>query len=210
VQTRHYLQQIVRLLALVLLPILALVTGTAEPLVTFIFSAAYQPAAPILTVLIFAYAAYTVYITLVMALLAENRPGRALVIPAALLPVAVGVVWLGVTWFGVMGAAFATLLSIACAAGIAVVYVLRRHRPVIDFRSLGRIAVASIVVWGCARGWTAFASARSVPAVWMLAAGYGVCAGLYLTLLIVLRELGIKDLARVKTWLPSRRRGKGV
>ena len=35
--------------------------------------------------LIFAYAAYTVYITLVSALLAENRPGRALAIPVAIL-----------------------------------------------------------------------------------------------------------------------------
>jgi predicted AlkP superfamily phosphohydrolase/phosphomutase/O-antigen/teichoic acid export membrane protein len=176
--TRSYLQQTIRLLALALLPLLALVTATAGPLVTLVFSAPYRAAAPILTVLIFVYAIYTVYITLISALLAENRPGRALAIPLALLPVAFAAVWLGVSRVGVMGAAFASLLSVTSAAVVVVVYVLRRFRPAIGIRSLGRIALASAIIWALARWWS--------PSGLLLLLAWGLLGGLYLALLLIL------------------------
>jgi O-antigen/teichoic acid export membrane protein len=205
-QTRHYLGQSIRLLALVLLPVIALVTGTARPLIVFVYSAPYQPAAPILTVLIFTYAAYTVYITLVTALLAENRPGWALAIPTALLPVALGAIWLGVSRFGSMGAALASLLSVSTAASVVCIYVFRRFRPRVNARSLARIALASLVIWGGGHllsiiphsGWTLSAA--------VLLAGYVVLGGLYLGLLLALGEIRLEDLALLGTWLSHPRK----
>ncbi|MFC2030730.1 lipopolysaccharide biosynthesis protein [Chloroflexota bacterium] len=201
-QTRHYLQQTIRLLALVLLPILALVTATARPLVAFVFSAAYLPAAPILTVLIFAYASYTIYITLVTSLLAENKPRQALTIPALLLPVAVVLVWLGIAKLGAMGAAFAALVSVGLAAIVVVVYVFHRFRPVLDVVSLIRILLASLVVFGVARLW--------MPSGLALVLGYGLLAVLYLLLLLALREFSPRDLALVRTWFSHSRSGTGA
>jgi O-antigen/teichoic acid export membrane protein len=192
-QTRHYLQQTTRLLALVLFPILTLVTGTAGALVTFVFSAAYQPAAPILTVLIFAYAAYTVYITLVSALLAENRPGWALAIPLFLLPMAAAAIWLGITLFGALGAALAALSAVALAAAIVTGYVFYRYRPRVAAVSLGRIALAAAVIGVLAWLWS--------PSGLVLLVAYGLLAGLYLALLLLLREIKTKDLAMVRSWL---------
>ncbi len=196
-QTRQYLQQVIRLLALVLLPLVALVTATAEPLVTFIFTADYLPAVPILTVLIFTYAAYTVYITLVSALLAENRPGRALAIPLALLPAAMLLVWLGVTWLGTQGAAFASLLCVTTAATVVNVYVFRRFRPAVDLRSLARIGLASAVIWVVAWLWA--------PSGLLLLVGYGLLGALYLGLLFALGEIKPGDLALAKGWLTRAR-----
>lgn len=201
-QTRHYLQQTIRLLALVLLPILALVTATAGPLVTFVFSAAYLPAAPILTVLIFVYAAYTIYITLVTSLLAENKPRQALAIPAALLPLAVVLIWLGITRFGVMGAAYAVLLSVGVAALVVIGYVFYRFRPVLDARSLVRILLASLVVFGVARLW--------MPTGLALVLGYGLLGLLYLVLLLALREFSPQDVALVRAWFSRTGEGKGA
>lgn len=189
-QTRRYLQQILRLLALVLFPVLALVTATAEPLVTFVFSAAYRSATPILTVLIMTYAAYTVYITLVMTLLAENKPGRALAIPVVLLPVAMGLIWLGVNRFGVMGAAYASLLSVAIAAAVVVGYAFHRFQPAVSVRSMGRIALAAGIVWAVAWFWA--------PSGLVLIPGYALLCALYLLLLLILREIKLQDLALVR------------
>lgn len=191
-QARRDLQQIIRLLALVLLPILALVISTAKPLVTFVFSEAYLPAAPILSILIVTYAIYTVYITLVSALLAENRPGRALAIPLALLPVAIGAIWLGISRFGTMGAAYASLLSVAAAATIVVGYVSRRFRPPLAPSSLVRIALASVVIGGLAWWWS--------PGGVTLIVGYGLLLGLYLILLLVLGEIRLQDLTAAAIW----------
>jgi O-antigen/teichoic acid export membrane protein len=203
-QTRHFLQQTMRLLALVLLPILALVTATADALITLTFSATYRPAAPLLSVLIFAYAVYTIYITLVTALLAENRPLRALAIPLALLPVAMGAVWLGVSRFGALGAAFASLLSVTVAATIVVFYVFRHFAPSAGplSRSLARLALASALVWGLARLWA--------PSGLVLLPAYGLLGGLYLALLLALGEIRRQDLALVASWLPRPRGNRGV
>jgi len=192
-QTRHYLQQTTRLLALVLFPLLALVTGTAQALVTFVFSAAYLPAAPILTVLIFTYSTYTVYITLVSALLAENRPGWALAIPLALLPVAAVAIWLGIARFGALGAAFGSLLAVGLATAIVAGYVFRRYRPQVSAVSLGRIALAAAVIGILAWMWS--------PSGLVLLLAYGLLAGLYLALLLLLREIKPADLALVGSWL---------
>jgi O-antigen/teichoic acid export membrane protein len=189
-QTRRYLQQILRLLALVLLPVLALVTTTAEPLVTFVFSAAYRSAAPILTVLIVTYSAYTVYITLVMTLLAENKPGRALAIPVVLLPVATVLVWLGVRRFGIMGAAYASLFSVASAMAVVIGYAFRRFKPAVSVRSMGRIALAAVAVGVVAWLWA--------PSGLVLIPGYIMLGTLYLLLLLILREIKLQDLALIR------------
>jgi O-antigen/teichoic acid export membrane protein len=201
-RTRRYLEQTIRLLALVLLPVLALVTATAQPLIVFVFSAAYRAAAPILEVLIFSYAAYTVYITLVTALLAESRPGRAMAIPMALLPVALGAIWLGVSRLGALGAAFASLLSVASAALVVIVYVGRRFGPKVDLVSTGRIALAAAAVWCLARLWT--------PSGLMLILGYALLGGLYLALLLAFGEVHREDLALVGSWLSVRGKGGDV
>ena len=192
-QTRRTLRQVTRLLALAILPIVALVTATAEGLVTFLFSAAYAPAAPYLMVLIFTYAAYSVYITLITTLLAENRPGLAFAIPSALLPVGVAAIWLGVGRIGPLGAALASLAVVGCAALIVAAYVWRRYRPGIDALSLLRVALASAVVWGAARLWS--------PAGLMVPVSYVLLGGLYLGLLLGLGEIRVQDLADARRWL---------
>lgn len=200
-QTRDYLRQVIRLLALAILPVLALVAGTAEPLVTLLFSATYRPTAPILTVLIFSYAAYSVYITLVTTLLAENRPGRALAIPTALLPVAAGLIWLGVSRLGVIGAALASLISVSAAALVVIGYIVRRYRPTVDLVSLSRIAVASFLVWGVARLWS--------PSGLTLILAYGVLGALYLALLLALGEVRPRDVTTVIAWFSYTRQSGG-
>jgi O-antigen/teichoic acid export membrane protein len=148
-------------------------------------------------VLIFGYAAYTVYITLVTTLLAENRPGRALAIPVTMLPVAAGLIWVGVTWLGALGAAFASLFSVASVMVVVIGYIFRRFRPTVDGRSLARIVLASAVVGGLAWLWA--------PSGLMLIVSYGSLGGLYLILLLALGEVKFQDISQTKRRLLHRR-----
>jgi O-antigen/teichoic acid export membrane protein len=143
-----------------------------------------------------------VYITLVVALLAENRPRRALAIPLALLPVAILLVWLGVTRFGTQGAAFASLVCVATAATVVNVYVFRRFRPAVDLLSLARIALASVVVWVVAWLWA--------PTGLLLILGYALLGALYLALLLALGEIKPQDLALVKAWFTRSQQSEKV
>jgi O-antigen/teichoic acid export membrane protein len=196
-RARHYLGQTIRLLALVLLPLIALVTATAEGAMTFVFPAEYRAAAPVLSVLILAYTAYAVYITLVTTLLAENRPGRALLIPLAVLPLEAALIWLGIAHLGAIGAALASTASVAASAAVVLAYILRRYRPAAGARSLVRIALASAAIWGIARWWS--------PSGLALVLAYGLLAALYLVLLLLLREIRAGDLGQVGRWFIPRK-----
>jgi len=199
-RARHYLEQTIRLLALVLLPLIALVTATAEGAMTFVFPAEYRAAAPILSVLILAYTAYAVYITLVTTLLAENRPRRALLIPLVVLPVEAAVIWLGITRLGVIGAALGSLVSVAAAAAVVLIYVFRRYRPSPGPRTLARTGLASAAIWLIARWWS--------PSGLALLLAYGLLAGLYMLLLLLMGELRARDLGQVGSWLLVRKDGE--
>ena len=199
-QACSYLRQVIRLLALAILPMVAIVTATASSLAAFVFGETYRPAGPFLAVLIVSYGAYSVYITLVTTLLAENRPRRALAIPLALLPVAAVFIWLGITWLGPIGAAWASLLCVGSAALIVTVHVLRRYQPGVDPGSLARIALASAVVGGVAWLWS--------PSGLWLAIGYVLLGSLYLALLLALRELRFQDLTQIATLLTQPRLGR--
>lgn len=196
-RARHYLEQTIRLLALVLLPLIALVTATAQGAITFLFPGEYRVAAPILSVLILAYTAYAVYITLVTTLLAENRPGRALLIPVAVLPLEAAAIWLGITRLGVMGAALASLASVTVAAAVVLVYVFRRYRPSPGARTLVRTGLAAAAIGAIAWWWS--------PSGLALLVAYGLLAGLYLALLLLLGELQARDLRQVGSWLFTRK-----
>jgi hypothetical protein len=114
-------------------------------------------------------------------------------IPLALLPLAALLIWLGVSQLDAMGAAYASLLSVAGAATIVVGYIWRRFRPTVNGLSLVRIALAAVVVWGAARLW--------MPSGLILILSYGALGGLYLLLLLGLGEIKRQDVALVRTWL---------
>lgn len=199
-RTRHYLAQTMRLLALVLLPIVALVAATAEGALTLVFPDDYAAAAPILAILVVSYAAYTVYITLVTSLLAENRPGRALLIPLGLLPLAAAAIWVGLARLGAAGAALGSALGVAAAAGIVTAYVVRRYRPAVGGLFLVRVILAAGAVGLVARFWS--------PEGLVLVLAYGLLGGLYLGLLLLLGEAKAADVGRILSWFAPKKGGE--
>mgnify|MGYP002683948822 FL=1 len=103
------------------------------------------------------------------------------------------VIWLAITRLGVIGAALGSLASVAAAATVVLIYVFRRYRPSPGLRTLARTGLASAAIRLIARWWS--------PSGLALLVAYGLLAGLYLVLLLLLGELRARDLGQVGSWL---------
>ncbi|UCC75840.1 MAG: oligosaccharide flippase family protein, partial [Anaerolineales bacterium] len=183
-----YIYSAMRYLALVLIPGIALVLGTAPQLITMIYPAEYTASAPLLSLLMISTGLYSAYMVFSSAILAEGRVLLALSIPCALVPVSLLATWLLTGRFGAIGAAIAALLSTAAAVLASGAYVLQRFSVRMHWKSLARIAIASVGVFALTRLY--------VPGGALLALYYLILGALYVALLVVLGEITGQEIQR--------------
>ncbi len=191
---RERLGQVGRLLILFLLPGSLIVAATSEELVTLVYSATYSPAAPTLNILIFSAAFYSIYIVLVTAMLAENRPLLAFGLGISLLPLALLANWRLIPLLGVMGAALASALTTFFGLSLAAIYVIWRFGVVLSGKSLLKIAIASLVVY-------LLADRYSVSGL-MVFLYYALLFLVYFLILYLLREIGAEDWRMIRGLVP--------
>jgi O-antigen/teichoic acid export membrane protein len=199
---RTYIHSAIRYLALVLIPGIALVMGTAPQLITMIYPAEYTASAPLLILLMISTGLYSAYMVFSSAILAEGRVLLALSIPCALVPVSLLATWVLTGRFGAIGAAFAALLSTAAAVLASGGYVLRRFSVPMDWKSLARIATASLGVFALTRLY--------VPRGPLLAPYYLILGALYVALLVVLGGITVQEMQQWRDALHVARQRLGM
>jgi O-antigen/teichoic acid export membrane protein len=191
--TRTYIRTALRLLALVLMPGLALVLGTAPDLLSIVYPAHFGAAAPLLNLLILGTGLYSVYMVFANAILAEGRTLLALGVPSAMVPISFSATWYLAQRMGAVGAALAAVLTIAVAALLHGTYVLRRFAVQPDWTSLLRIAGASLIIYTISRVY--------VPRGLVLVSYYAALGAAYLGLLLLFREIAWRDLRQWQSQL---------
>ena len=183
--TRTYIRSAVRYLSWVLVPGIALVLATSPRLLATVYPEEFAAGAPALNLLIISTGLYSLFMVLGNAILAEGRVLLGLAIPCALVPVSVLATWLLTQLLGPIGAAAAAVLSTGAAVGVSAYYVLPRFAVDLDWASIGRVTVASLVIYLAAR--------IQVPSGMRLMAYYVVLGSTYLGLLALLGEITVHE-----------------
>jgi O-antigen/teichoic acid export membrane protein len=201
--TRVYIRTALRFLALVLIPGIAVVLGTSPSLLSMVYPANYEAAAPLLNLLILGTGLYSVYMVFANAILAEGRTLLAVSVPCSLVPISLWTTWYLAQQVGAAGAALAAVLTTAVAALLAGIYVLRRFMVQPDWTSLARVASVSLAIYAVTRVY--------VPRGLLLAVYYPLLAALYLVLLLLIGEVSPRDVRKWQSQLRHllRRRGAG-
>ncbi len=199
---RIYIHSAMRYLALVLIPGIALVMGTAPQLIAMVYPAEYAVAAPLLGLLMISTGLYSAYMVFSSAILAEGRVLLALSIPCALVPISLLGTWLLTGRFGTVGAAIAALLSTAAAVLASGGYVLRRFSVPMEWRSLARIAIASSGMFALTRLY--------VPRGALLAPYYLIVGVLYVAVLVALGEISGQEMQQWRDALQVARQRLGM
>ncbi len=185
-----------RNLLLFLLPLTALIAGSAPTLIKLLFGNSYMPATSMLRVLVTSYVFITIFAMFANIL---NGAGRAKVSTAlagtGLVVGFIGCILLIPLW-GALGAATATGIGgvLVCAGAMKVTS--RMFNYSLAAIKLIRILIASMVILGLA--WVTTVPPLLLP-IWWLFLG-----AIYVFLLFASREININDWRQVRDLLPKR------
>ncbi len=194
-EAKYIITKALRTLLLLVLPLTALIAGTAPGLVQLLFGQAYLPAVPILRVLVTGYIFLTIFAMFANIL---NGAGKArtttLFAFIGLITGFAGCLILIPIW-GATGAAVATGLGGLVAATAAMRATTKQFHYQLSQRSLFKILTGSLVVLGL--GWGFQVSPILLP-IWWLVLGI-----LYAGWLVFSREINIDDWKQIHELLIS-------
>lgn len=194
-EARVFIRQIFRYLFLLLLPVTALAATTSKSLVFLFFSSDYAPAAQPLTLLMIALGLLSSFYLLSTIAAGANKAKVPLTISWLLIPLSVLLGFFFIPRFGLSGAAMSTIFS-AGAGSIAMgSYMIYRFRLSFPIATLVRgLFATAIMVFP-----TYMFEIRPIfVPVW-----YVCLAILYLSVLIILKEVNKKDYAHLSSLLPG-------
>ncbi len=193
--SRTQIKQALRLLALALLPAGAIISSAPRVVVELFYGINFSPAVLPLTVLIWGMILFTVFYTLAVILSVAGRPLLVLLYSLFLILVDVLLNWSLVPRMGLMGAAIATSISGLLGAAILGSLVFRQFRVFIGGRSLLKMILAAVFIFGLS---------ALVPLEGSLFVLKGlILFALYVGCLIVLREVGEEDFRRLRSLWPT-------
>lgn len=177
-----------RLLALMLIPMCAVVAAEAPGVMALVFSEAYREGARLLVILAVSHGLFfTVFMSLCGILIGISREREAAAIALASLPLALLANALLIRVLGAQGAALAAVVSTGSAAVVSGVRVCRRVGPILGFSDLAKVLFASLAVW-------ALASRIQTDGV-LLLVELIVLGVVYLAVLFAIRLIGPEDVA---------------
>jgi stage V sporulation protein B len=195
--TRDYIQQSIRYMLVLLIPSTVLISATSTGLLALVYSSTYIAAATTLSILIFGLASLSVFFVLANIVIGSGRPQIALGIALPALGIDIGLNILLIPRYGMEGAAWATTATGLTCMCAAVVYVLFRFKTLVSAKSLGKIILASLVIY-------IIAFKVSIQPVWLPLIYAGLLA-LYTAILCLLREINKEDLRTFRRIVPLSR-----
>lgn len=195
--TRSYIQQSMRYMMMLLIPGVLLVSATSADLLTLVYSSKYIEAASSLGILVFGLGLLSIFFVLAHIIMGSGRPGVTLGMTLPLVAVDIALNMFLIPRYGLVGAAWATTITGFLGMCTAAGYVLWRFRALVSPRSLGKICLASLVIY-------VIALQVSLSPLWLPPIYIGLLA-LYGGMLWLLKELRREDLETFKRVVPLER-----
>ncbi|MFC1948306.1 flippase [Chloroflexota bacterium] len=192
--TKSYIRQSMRYMLMALIPGVLLISATSADLITLLYSSSYLEAAAPLSILVFGVALLTIFYILSNVILGINKPWIVLIIVLPLAGVDIVLSIFLISSYGLVGAAWATTITGILGTCVTMCYLLWRFKNLVHIISLGRICLASVVIYLI--GLQVSISPSLLPLIYI-----GLLI-LYLGILLLTRELTKDDFNTVQKLIP--------
>jgi stage V sporulation protein B len=193
-ESRQLIFMMMRFILIMLVPSVLLVSLTSRQLIELLFTKAYLPAAPSLSVLIFGSGFITIFTLLAHIINGAGKPKTSFVTAVVGILIIGVFCYLLVPKYELLGAALATSIGSFISMVIAAIFVYRRFETLVSLRTVSKIIIAALL--SCS-----FVGFMEFPLIF-LPFVYIILFLLYLFILILLKELTRKDLEQVKGLVP--------
>ena len=167
------------------LPIAALIGGGAGPLIGWIYGADSLAGGGALQFLIFGQTLLALLMVLATIIMAQGRPWISFLVVIGTLLLDALLNYLLIPIYGINGAAIATTIAAGAGMVVAGLVVYRRFHVLLSPRSTVKIVLASTSVFICV--------SLIQPAGWLIPPVYLGLFGLYILLLLLIREIDKND-----------------
>ena len=186
-EASRYINKSLRLLLILLVPVAFITNGLSGPIIEWIYSSRYLPAARPLGILIFGVTFLTFFSVLAAVINGSGKPKTSMALACAVLPLDVLLNLLLVPRFGLSGAAAATTLTGLAGMIAAALVVQKKFGVLMNGRSFLKILMSSLVFFVVPRLWPVSGWSLILYALGLF--------GFYLLLLILLKEISRDDLS---------------
>lgn len=193
---RSMIHSSLRFILMLLIPGTLLIAVTSGQIIDLLYSAAYLPAAPSLSILIFASGFLTIFTVLANILNGAGSPRISLAISALGVVITAIFCLMLVATYGLVGAAISTTIGSFVAMVAATYFVYKRFNALVPIKSAIKIIFASLVI-------SLIAYLITLPVI-LLPLLYIVLFMLYGGLLVVMKELTYGDFRQMRELLPVR------
>lgn len=200
--TNSYIRESMRYMFMLLIPGLLLISATSTELLTLVYSSRYVSAASSLSILAFGLGFLSIFFVLSNVIMGSDKPWIVLMMILPLVAFDIGLNVFLVPRFGLLGAAWATTVTGFFGMGVSSLYVIRRLGALVALKSLGRICLASLIIY--------FIALQIPLSPLWLPLLYIALFGLYMGILWLTMELKRDDLATFKRLVPLGRFNDGA
>lgn len=190
VMTRQYIQHSMKLLLVWMIPVVTIISATANEIVLFIYSTPYVSAATPLSILIIGFGFFTIYLILTTIITAGDKPVISMWINIILLIISVLINICLIPRYGIIGASIGTSIAMIIGVIISAVYVFIKFKALIQPISVARIIMATVPVY-------LLSLCIQVHGFWIIG-WYGLLAIGYLSILILTREIKMEEVIRIR------------
>jgi stage V sporulation protein B len=185
-EASRYVNKSLRFLLILLVPLAFLTNGLSGPIIQWIYSSRYLPAARPLGILIFGITFLTFFSVLAAVITGSGKPKTSMALASAVLPLDFLLNLLLVPRFGLSGAAAATTLTSLAGMIAAALVVQKKFGKLMSGHSFLKILLSSFVFFIIPRLWPVSS--------WSLIPYALGLFGFYLFLLVLLKEITRDDL----------------
>lgn len=145
--SESHINKTMRYLLILLLPLVLIINETSSELLSLVYSTAYIQAASTLSILIFGFGIFSIFLTLNIILIANDESNKVLFITLIIIPVSLFLNLKLIPLYGIEGAAMATTISMMIGLMISIAIVYSRFGVFIDIKSFARISVSALVTY---------------------------------------------------------------
>lgn len=199
VRTKRLINQSMRHILILLVPIVLLISAKSEELVSLIYSSKYMAAVEPLSILTIGLGFFILFFLLAIMINASGKPKLSLGILLLVIPLNFVLNFVLIRSYGLKGAAISTTIASFVAMVIAGSYMYKRFKTIISFKSLVKILMAGLIIY--------FIALNVSLNKYLLGVEVGVLFVLYIGILWVLKEIKKGDIIRLKSLNPL---NKGV
>jgi stage V sporulation protein B len=191
---REILHKSLRMTFLLIIPGTLLVSVTSGSIIHLLYSSEYLPAAPSLSILIFAFGFLTIFTILANILNGAGAPWKSLGTAALGLTFTAFSCLFMIPKYGLVGASLSTTIGSFAAMISAAYFVYQRFHALVPIKSTLKITLAALLI-------AAIAGFVSLP-VALLPLLYVTLFIIYIFILVVFKEVTREDFKQLRSLLP--------